>query len=468
MFKLYDGLETTDENNYKQRLCSNLTTTVSCSTKSFTEIPSFDFCICALMSFKKKQLPSLLGPALPFLRSEPHNVDPDLPKMISAITSVGAGECWHKDSCFLNHLSDVYRILKLWGAPDPVARCGLFHSVYSNSYVDLAIFDPAHGGREILRSLAGEEAERLIHLFCIVPRQTLIHDDILFRYSDEELVEHLRESHVSLLRAREEALVDYTETWRQKVANVVPAAGVTVKHINTGEDVTLSRRMVATFLLMTMADFSDQLYSFQDDLFENEDGRMDFAGNRFTALWPGDGRPGLWMNSLSRMGAVYTLISREEELYLRERRGAVGEDVKDNERDEDLELTMPPVFEGCTEVLPREEQRAARDLYWEAMTMWKKDMGAAEKMLRESCEKNRFVGEPHLVLAQVCIGQGRYEEAEKEAEEGLRLLLEWGSPWDKRVSWEGWVAWGRLLLQKSKARSWPATSFGVIGLGLVR
>lgn len=208
-------------------------------------------------------LSSLLPLALPFLRAEPHHVDPDLPNMISAITSVGAGECWHKDNCFLGHLLDVYRILKLWGAPDAVARCGLFHSVYSNSYVDLIIFDPANSGRELLRSIAGDEAERLVHLFCVVPRQSLIHDDLLFRYTEEELVEHLRDSEESVRRAREEGVMDETEPWRRKMVAVLPAAGVTVKHISKGEDVALSRRMVATFLLMTMADFCDQLYAFQ-------------------------------------------------------------------------------------------------------------------------------------------------------------------------------------------------------------
>ncbi|PKA56020.1 hypothetical protein AXF42_Ash014693 [Apostasia shenzhenica] len=417
----------------------------------------------------KKNLSSLLDAALPFLRSEPHLVDPELPRMIAAIISVGAGECWHKDNCFLGHLTDVYRILKLWGAPDPVARCGLFHSVYSNSYVDLAIFDPAGGGRELLRSLAGAAAERLVHLFCIVPRQTLIHDDLLFRYSETELIDHLRQSQASVCRAREENLLDSSEPWRRKLAFVLPAGGVTVKHIKTGEDVALSRSIVATFLLMTMADFSDQLYAFQDELFENDDGRMDFSGNAPAAIWPGDGRPGLWMNSLSRMGAIYTLIVREEELYSHKKN--MTEEEEEEQRDNDLALVVPPVFESCTMVLGREEQRAARDLYWEAMAApaaGKKEMGAVEEMMRESCERNGFVGEPHLVLGQVYMGQGRYEEAEREAAEGLRLLLEWGSSWDKRMSWEGWVAWGRLILQKAKARSWPATSFGVIGLGLVR
>ncbi|KAL8118724.1 hypothetical protein AgCh_016291 [Apium graveolens] len=61
-----------------------------------------------------------------------------------------------------------------------------------------------------------------------------------------------------------------------------------------------------------------------------------------------------------------------------------------------------------------------------------------------------------------------YEEAEKEAEKGLTLLLEWGSPWDKRMSWEGWIAWARVLLMKAKKKSWPQTSWCILNLGLVR
>ncbi|KAL8123715.1 hypothetical protein AgCh_011637 [Apium graveolens] len=61
----------------------------------------------------------------------------------------------------------------------------------------------------------------------------------------------------------------------------------------------------------------------------------------------------------------------------------------------------------------------------------------------------------------------RYEEAEKEAEKGLTLLLEWGSPWDKRMSWEGWIAWARVLLMKAKKKSWPQTSWCILNLGLI-
>ncbi|KAL5982994.1 hypothetical protein ACLOJK_017074 [Asimina triloba] len=408
-------------------------------------------------------LQSLLAAARPFLRGELSAVDPKLPNLVSVLRSVGAGECWHKHGSFLDHLVDIYRILKLWGAPDAVALCGLFHSAYSNSYVNLAIFDPSTS-RDVVRAHLGPDAERLVHLFCIVPRQTLIHDDLLFRYTDRELVEHLAQSQLSLLKARDEGVFSAYDGWRVKLQSVLPAHGVSVMHIKTGEDVPLSRRIVAVFLLMTMADFSDQLFSFQDQLFDNSDGRLQFTGNAsgFT-LWPGDGKPGLWLNSISRMGALYALIVREEEILLEERKRSGG--CLPRGRDEDIELVIPPVFDHCGTVVDAGEQIAARDLYWEGVCS---EPERAEELLLRSIEKNPFVGEPHVVLAQAYLIKGSYEAAAREAEMGLKLMLGWGSPWDKRMSWEGWVAWCRVLLMKAKERSWPTTGWGVLNLGLVR
>ncbi|KAJ6846065.1 uncharacterized protein M6B38_278480 [Iris pallida] len=425
----------------------------------------------------KKDLSSLLAAAAPFLRGELEAVDPSLPALLSTLRSVGAGECWHKHGTFLAHLSDVYRILKLWSAPDDVALCGLYHSAYSNSYVNLAIFDPSTS-RERVKSLLGPSAERLVHLFCVVNRQTLIHDDLLFHYSDAELADHLALSGSSLANAckldsGDSGAFDASEPWREKIRSLVPAEGVTVKHIRTGEDVVVPRRVVAAFVLMTMADFSDQLFGFQDDLFDNDNGKLEFAGNSpATALWPGNGKPGLWLNSISRMGALYTLILREEELYLAERKRTEEEAaVIGTERDEGLPMAIPPVFDGCTKILDAGEQVAARDLYWEAVCggVGKREgLEKVEGLLRESIGRNPYVGEPYVVLGQVYLGMRRYEEAERAAEEGVRLLLEWGSGWDKRVSWEGWVAWGRVLLMKAREKDWPQTSWGILNLGLVR
>ncbi|KAK8558833.1 hypothetical protein V6N13_098458 [Hibiscus sabdariffa] len=412
-------------------------------------------------------LQSLLASSRPFLRGELHSVDNNLPSLVAVLRSVGAGECWHKHGSFLEHLVDIYRILKIWKAQDPVCLCGLFHSAYSNSYVNLAIFDPSTG-RDVVRAHVGEAAERLIHLFCIVPRQPLIHDDLLFKYSDSELVQHLGASEISLKNAKEKGVFDDEEAWRKKLGGLLPENGVVVKHIKTGEDVSVSRRVLAIFLLMTMADFSDQLFGFQDVLFENHDGRLEFAGNYNVALWPGSGKPGLWVNSISRMGAIYSLIVREEEIFVeqRKRAGGVGVEIK---RDEEIELVVPPVFDNCTKVLGAQEQIEARDLYWEAVCDDSKaGQERAEELLLRSIEKNPFVGEPHVVLAQLYLTKGRFEEAEEEAEKGLVLMLEWSSPWDKRMSWEGWIAWGRVVLMKAKDKCWPQTSWGVLNLGLVK
>ncbi|KAI3501989.1 hypothetical protein L1887_30019 [Cichorium endivia] len=414
---------------------------------------------------ESNHLQALLESARPFLRGQLENVDVKLPSLVAVLKSVGAGECWHKHGSFLDHLVDIYRILKLWGAPDAVCLCGLFHSAYSNSYVNLAIFDPSTG-RDTVRGHVGEAAERLIHLFCVVPRQQLIHDDLLFRYSDEsELVQHLKDSERSLINARKGVLEVGDEDWRKKLRSILPADGIVLKHIKTGEDVHLSRRVVATFLLMTIADFSDQLFSFQDVLFDNSDGMLKFSGNDWaTALWPGDGKPGLWMNSISRMGAIYTLIVREEQLYSIEQPQSSNKN-----RDEEIELVTPPILEYCTKVLSAKDQIEARDLYWEGVcNVSKRGLDGCEDVLKRSLEKNPFVGEPHVVLAQIYLSQGRFEDAEKESEEGLKLLLQWGSPWDKRMSWEGWISWCRVLVMKAKEKSWPQTSFGILNLGLVR
>ncbi|XP_027360151.1 uncharacterized protein LOC113868608 [Abrus precatorius] len=424
-----------------------------------------------VVSAQKKMASSwmerLLERARPFLRGEFESIDKNLPSLVGVLQSVGAGECWHKHGSFLHHLIDVYRILNLWKAPPSVSLCGLFHSAYSNSYVNLAIFDPSTG-REVVRKHVGDEAEALIHLFCIVPRQPLIHEDLLFHYSDEELVQHLAQSQISLANAKEKGLFNGEEPWRKKLQALLPAEGIQVKHIRTGEEVHVSRRIVGIFLMMTMADFCDQLFGFQDMLFDNVNGRLEFSGNSFGALWPGDGKPGLWLSSISRMGALYSLIVREEEIFIEEKKRA-GNGECDCERNEDIELVLPPVFNNCTKVLDAGDQIVARDLYWEAVCDAPGlGMERAEELLIGCINKNPFVGEPYVVLSQVYLTNGRFEEAEKEAERGLTLLLEWGCPWDKRTSWEGWIAWARVLLMKAKEKSWPHTSWGILSLGLVR
>ncbi len=60
------------------------------------------------------------------------------------------------------HLFEVWRILKIWRQSNDICRCGLFHSAYSNSYVNLAIFDPKVG-RETLQGIAGDAVRMMIN-----------------------------------------------------------------------------------------------------------------------------------------------------------------------------------------------------------------------------------------------------------------------------------------------------------------
>ncbi|KAH9308378.1 hypothetical protein KI387_036289, partial [Taxus chinensis] len=123
----------------------------------------------------------------------------------SVLVEVGASECSQKHGNFFQHLMDVYRNLKLWNAPDSIARCGLFHSAYSNSYVNLVISKP-NVDRQKMRDLIGDEVEELVDMFCIVPRQPLIHDNMLFQFSDEDLVSALKEAEKSLQEAEADDL----------------------------------------------------------------------------------------------------------------------------------------------------------------------------------------------------------------------------------------------------------------------
>lgn len=70
---------------------------------------------------------------------------------------------------------------------------------------------------------------------------------------------------------------------------------------------------------------------------------------------------------------------------------------------------------------------------------------------------------------QIHIQAERWDAASAEAAEGLRLMLDWGTPWDKRMSFHAWAAWARVLLASAKGRSWPAEGnpLGMINLGLV-
>ncbi|GLT30948.1 hypothetical protein SLA2020_057210 [Shorea laevis] len=178
-------------------------------------------------------LQTLLASVHPFLRGELKAVDKNLPVKVAVLVSVGAEKCWHKRSNFLEHLMDTHQILKIWKALEPLCLCGLFHFSYSNSYINLAIFIP-NTERDVVRHHVGKDAKHLIYLFCVLPRQPIIHNDLLFKYSDFQFIQHLKQLEISVKNAKEKGLFNTDEIWRKRLSTLIPENGTVVKHIRTG------------------------------------------------------------------------------------------------------------------------------------------------------------------------------------------------------------------------------------------
>lgn len=200
----------------------------------------------------------------------------------------------------------------------------------------------------------------------------------------------------------------------------------------------------------------------QDELFENYDGEFKYSGNAFYALWPGHCKPGLWLTSISRMGVLLNILLKE--------------DAAENARTggtkapfHDLEIPLPNIFETCSVIFPAADQVRSRDLYWEVIHYIERERlaNAALPLLKTACELNPYAAEPFLTMAQIYLNEDEYGLAEVAATKGLTLLLDWGTNWDKRMTWEGWLSFARILRNKSAEKVWPKTSFGILNLGLV-
>ena len=232
----------------------------------------------------------------------------------------------------------------------------------------------------------------------------------------------------------------------------IPAGGVHTKHIRTGEPLLLSAEELRHLLVFTMADIAEQYAGWYDEVFDYPANGAIFApgaaasteGHRPAALWPGACKPGLWVSHVSRLGRAVASMPHT------------------------AEAPLPPVFERCSRVLDAADELAARDIYCDIVNSG----GAGRESipaLRRVCELNPFVGEPRTVLAQCLLATGDYVGAEQEAAQALRLHCAWGTSWDKRMRWGGWVSWTRVLHNKAVERSpWPESAWGAVNLGLVR
>lgn len=341
--------------------------------------------------------PALFARAQALLNEEWLAQDADLAPVLPLVLARGVGEDWHKAGTFRHHLVGVARSLALWEQPRQVRLLGLLHSVYGNAFVDLVKFD-AGTERDRLQALIGHEEEELVYQFCTASRREFVRKAL--------------------------------------AAEIEPDGSMPVAR-NAGGQVVLPPFTVAAFLVVTMADTIEQWSSWQDDVYSRfpaPNSHRAQATHWAASLWPGPMRPsGRMLHHINQLG----LALQHPAL-----KGL---------------LPMPPVFEACTQALSEADDAACAALYWSVIQQDVPlvDPDVATAVLEQAVRHNPWVGEPRMVLAQLYLSAGRAQDAAQAAEGALAAFCAWGNSWDKRVAWEAWVAWTRILRQSAQEGTWP-------------
>lgn len=335
-------------------------------------------------------------------------IDADLPRLLEVLFARSASEDWHKAGTFKHHLLGVYRALSLWDQPREIRMLGLFHSVYGNEYVNLTLFNREQE-RATLRGLIGEEAESWVSLFCAISRTRFV-----------------------------QAVLNGQGTGPE---------GLDLEDGN-GEITHLTPRQVAAFIVLTVADVGEQWHSWQDEIFSGYpyQQKRELAPHWVSSMWPGPLKPPAnILHMLSRLVNILRAMPIE------------------------TGIPVPPAFQQGQGVLERKDEAAASALYWQVITRMHPltESVTARLMVESVIDHNPYVGEPRLLLAQLALTDGDFETAEAQALAGLQALQSWGLAWDKRIAWEAWIAWARILLQHARKREWPQNLGALNGLGLV-
>ncbi len=321
--------------------------------------------------------------------------DPDLGPVMPMVLGRGVGQDWHKAGTFRHHLVGVARTLTLWKQPAHVRLLGLLHSVYGNAHVDLMKFDPKSERARVAEAV-GVEAERLIYQFCVMSRKQFVH----------ELFAGNLAADGSLTLTLDEAPL------------ILPAHDV------------------AVYIIVTMADICEQWYSWQDDIYTGYPDYQFLSGQVHWAagLWPGPMRPTTY-----RVGQMSRLANLLQHPALKG------------------QLPLPPVFDAGRAILTEAQEAAAATLYWSVVQQNQPlvSPAASVAVLEQAVAMNPWVAEPQMLLAQLYLTEKQYELAQAAAASAVQTAACWGNSWDKRIGWDAWMAWGRILLQSAQRQSWP-------------
>ena len=123
-----------------------------------------------------------------------------------------------------------------------------------------------------------------------------------------------------------------------------------------------------------------------------------------------DQSPGSWVSAVSRWGSwAKPLVKR-----------------------------VPPVFKRCSIRVSASEEKAAIELYNAALGKLAKDRKAASAEFLSASKHLRWVGEPAILLGFCALRDLRWGAAFEYARTGMQRLSEWGTSWDKRLTYAEW------------------------------
>lgn len=109
--------------------------------------------------------------------------------------------------------------------------------------------------------------------------------------------------------------------------------------------------------------------------------------------------------------------------------------------------TVPPVFDSCTTTISYEDEVVARDLYWNVtVNEYTMEEESQMDLLEQAIQYNPYVGEPHLLLAQLYFRRQEYTAAGQHCRMALQKMYALASAWDKRRSFAQWVGFTRVLM----------------------
>lgn len=307
----------------------------------------------------------------------------------------------HGRDVFGEHLKGTWGILNAWGQPRDVARSGLFHTNYGGDLFIFAAGDPfmPSSSREELRGVIGEDAEAITWNFGTMARNMV---------------------NTSIFAAKEGVPLD--------------ANGMLLKSF-VGEARHLDTRMIAKIMIITLADYMDQLVEINLWRDFNQHATPKF-------LYPGKMKPEVCLYWITRAcNAVRDYLD-----------------------------VIPPIFEDCTAVISYEDELRARDLYWSAIEAEEAPPAARAAKLQEAAGIMPFVAEPFVYLAELHLKDGAWEACAASARKALANFYQMGTHWDKRLPYRQWIHATRSVLMRCTRSlegntTLPMTPEGVILTG---